>query len=64
MLGDALQQVPAVRNGALTSEQAAEMFLRVAISHYLVPHPEPDVLLANLRSFAGLPRRSSIRATG
>jgi len=64
LLGDALQQVPAVRTGALTSEQAAEMFLRVAISHYLVPHPEPDVLLANLRSFAGLPRRSSIRATG
>ena len=64
LLGDALQQVPAVRTGALTSEQAAEMFLRVAISHYLVPHPEPDVLLANLRSFAGLPRRSSVRATG
>jgi hypothetical protein len=53
-----------VRSGAMTSAQAAEMFLRVAISHYLVPHPEPDVLLANLRSFAGLPRRSAIRATG
>ena len=62
LLGDALQQVPAVRSGALTSEQAAEMFLRVAISHYLIPHPEPEVLLANLRSLAGLPRRSSIRA--
>ncbi len=64
LLGDALQQVPAVRSGASTSAQAAEMFLRIAISHYLVPHPDPDVLLANLRSFAGLPRRSSIRATG
>ena len=64
LLGDALQQVPAVRSGALTRAQAAEMFLRVAISHYLVPHPDPDVLLASLRSFAGLPRRSSIRATG
>jgi len=64
LLGDALRQVPAVRSGALTSEQAAEMFLRVAISHYLVPHPDPDLLLANLRSFAGLPRRPSIRATG
>ena len=53
LLGDALQQVPAVRNGALTSEQAAEMFLRVAISHYLVPHPEPDVLLANLQELRG-----------
>ena len=64
VLGDALRQVPAVHNGALTSEQAAEMFLRVAISHYLIPHPNPDVLLANLRNFACLPRRSSIRATG
>ncbi len=64
LLGDALQQVPAVRSGALTREQAAEMFLRVAISHYLVPHPHPEVLLANLRSFAGLSGRSTIRATG
>ena len=64
LLGDALRQVPAVRSGALTCEQAAEMFMRVAISHYLVPHPDPDRLLANLRSFAGLPRRTSIRATG
>ena len=64
LLGDALQQVPAVRSGEMTSEQAADMFLRVAVSHYLMPHPEPDVLLANLRSFAGLPRRSAIRATG
>ena len=61
-LGDALQQVPAVRSGAVTSQQAAEMFLRVAISHYLIPHPDPGVLLASLRSLAGLPRRSSIRA--
>ena len=28
----------------------------MAFSHYLVPHPEPEVLLANLRSFAGLSR--------
>ncbi len=64
LLGDALQQVPAVRSGHLSSEQAAELCLRVAYSHYLVPHPDPDVLLANLRSFAGLPRRSTMRATG
>jgi AcrR family transcriptional regulator len=54
LLGDALQQVPAVHSGALTSEQAAELFLRVSISHYLIPHPDPDVLLANLRSLVGL----------
>ena len=64
LLGDALQQVPSVRGGELSREQAAEMFLRVAYSHYLVPHAEPEVLLANLRSFAGLRRVSAIRATG
>ena len=64
LLGDALQQVPAVRTGAMTSQQAAELFLRIAYSHYLVPHPEPEILLANLRSFAGVARGSAIRATG
>jgi TetR/AcrR family transcriptional regulator, repressor for uid operon len=64
LLGDAFQQVPAVRSGELSSEQAVELLLRLAYSHYLIPHPEPEVLLANLRSFAGLPRRSAIRATG
>lgn len=64
LLGDAMQQVPAVRGGELSSEQAAELFLRLAYSHYLIPHPEPEGLLADLRSFAGLPRRSAIRATG
>jgi AcrR family transcriptional regulator len=63
-LGDAFETVPAVRLGHLTREQAAEMFLRVAYSHYLIPHPEPEVLLANLRSFAGMSRRSITRAVG
>jgi AcrR family transcriptional regulator len=62
LLGDAFETVPAVRLGHLTREQAAEMFLRVAYSHYLIPHPEPEVLLANLRSFAGMSRRSITRA--
>jgi AcrR family transcriptional regulator len=64
LLGNAFETVPAVRQGHLTREQAAEMFLRVAYSHYLVPHPEPEVLLANLRSLAGMPRRSITRAVG
>jgi len=58
LLGDAFKAVPAVRKGELTREQAAELFLRLAYSHYLLPHPEPEVLLANLRSFAGLSRHS------
>jgi TetR/AcrR family transcriptional regulator, repressor for uid operon len=64
LLGDAFQQVPAVRSGALSSEGAAELFLRLAYSQYLVPHPTPEVLVANLRRFAGLARGSAVRATG
>jgi len=58
LLGDAFEAMPAVRLGHLTREQAAELFLRLAYSHYLVPHPDPEIRLANLRSFAGLSRRS------
>jgi AcrR family transcriptional regulator len=64
LLGDAFDTVPAVHQQQLTREQAAELFLRVAYSHYLVPHPDPEVLLANLRSFAGLTRRSITKAAG
>ncbi|MET0737614.1 MAG: helix-turn-helix domain-containing protein [Acidimicrobiales bacterium] len=63
-LGDAFETVPAVRQGRLSREAAAEMFLRLAYSHYLVPHPDPEVLLADMRSFAGLPRRSITSAAG
>ena len=60
VLGDALDQIPAVRSGALTREQGAEMLLRVAYSHYLVPNPDPDRLLATMRVFVGVePQRSS-----
>jgi hypothetical protein len=48
----------------MTRAQAAEMFLRVAYSHYLVPHPDTDELLGTMRAFAGLPRRSLSRAVG
>jgi AcrR family transcriptional regulator len=64
LLGDAFARVPAVRNGALSREQAAEIFLRLAYSHYLVPHSDPEVLLAAMRSFAGLPRRSMRKVAG
>jgi AcrR family transcriptional regulator len=58
LLGDALLEVPAVRKGTLSRQQAAEMFLRLAYSHYLMPHPEPDALLATMWDFAGIPRRA------
>jgi AcrR family transcriptional regulator len=63
MLGDALEQVPTVHARVVTREQAAEMFLRVAYSQYLVPHPDVEELLATMRAFAGLPRRNRRRAT-
>jgi AcrR family transcriptional regulator len=59
LLDDALDEVPAVRSGTLSREQAAEMFLRLAYSHYLVPHRDADGLLATVRSFAGLQRRAT-----
>ncbi len=64
LLGPALDQVPAVRSKTMTRGQAAELFLRVAYSHYLVPHPDTEELLASVRAFAGLPRRSLTRAVG
>jgi len=64
LLGASLDQVPAVRSKEMGREQAAEMFLRVAYSHYLVPHPDTEELLACMRTFAGLPRRSLTRSVG
>ena len=64
LLGPALDEVPAVRSKAMTRAQAAEMFLRVAYSHYLVPHPDTEELLASVRTFAGLPPRSLTSAVG
>ncbi len=64
LLGTALDEVPAVRAGAMTRSQGAEMFLRMAYSHYLVPHADAEELLGLVRTFAGLPRRSLSRAAG
>ncbi len=64
LLGDAFEAVPAVRLGHLTSEQAAQLFLRLAYSHYLVPDPDPEMLLASVRSFVGLSSRSIASAAG
>ena len=54
VLGDALDQIPAVLSEVLTREQGAEMLLRIAYSHYLVPNPDTEHLLVTLRGFAGL----------
>jgi AcrR family transcriptional regulator len=62
VLGDALDEVPAVRSRQVTREQAAEVFLRLAYSQYLVPNPDAEELLATMRAFAGLPARRRRRA--
>ena len=54
LVGDALARLPAVRAKELSVEQAAELFLRLAYSHYLIPSPEPEVLLQCMRNMAGL----------
>jgi AcrR family transcriptional regulator len=64
LLGDAMFEVPAVRAGVLTPEQAAELFLRMAYSHYLVPHPDAEVLLAMMRDLAGISARSARSIAG
>lgn len=64
IVGDAMYAVPAVRLGHLSAIEAAELFLRLAYSHFLFPHPDPEVLLANLRSFAGMSTRAITSATG
>jgi AcrR family transcriptional regulator len=63
-LGDALLEVPAVRAGTLSREQAAELFLRLAYSHFLVPNADADALLATMRDFAGIPNRRTRALTG
>lgn len=59
LIGDSLARVPAVEAGELSVEQAAELFLRLAYSHYLVPSSEPGVLLHCMRSMAGLLAKAS-----
>ncbi len=54
LVGDSLARLPAVRAGELSVEQAAELFLRLAYSHYLIPSAEPERLLQCMRSLTGL----------
>lgn len=62
LLGNAMDLVPAVARGQLTREQAAEVFLRLTYSHYLIPGADPEQMLATIRAAVGLPRRSLSRA--
>lgn len=69
LLGDALDCIPAVADGHVSPHEATEILLRVAYSHYLVPHPDPDELLRALCGIAGIapvpaPRRPRARTSG
>jgi AcrR family transcriptional regulator len=64
LLDDALLEVPAVQIGALSKEQAAELFLRMAYSHFLLPHTDPEVFLAMMCDFAQISRRAVRRIAG
>ena len=55
LLGDAFFEVPAVRKGNLVERAGSgECSVRLAYSHYLVPHPDPDALLETMLDFAGV----------
>ncbi len=54
VLGDALDELPSVRSGLLAPQQGAEILLRLAYSHYLMPNADAQKLIAMLRAFAGL----------
>ena len=57
VLGEAFDEIPAVASRRITRQEAADLLLRLAYSHYLLPHPDPERLLHEIRGFAGLPRR-------
>lgn len=54
LLGDELARLPAVKGGKLSVGQAAELFLRLAYSHYLIPSADPEALLQCMRHMASL----------
>jgi AcrR family transcriptional regulator len=55
LIGDELQQAPAVRAGQATPGDLAELILRVAMSHFLLPHRDPARLRRALEAGVGLP---------
>jgi AcrR family transcriptional regulator len=59
---DVLATAPAVRTRATTTADLAEVLVRVVMSHFLLPHPDPDALLATLRGVAGARPRGAARA--
>ncbi len=57
LLGDALASTPTVLRGDTTPPELVEIIVRIAMSHYLLPHADPDALLRTLRALVGTSRR-------
>lgn len=53
LVGGALAEIPAVRAGRTTPGDVAELILRVAMSEFLLPAPDPDAGLRALRALVG-----------
>lgn len=62
LLGDALANSPPVRAGKVSTTGVSELLLRVAMSHYLLPHPDPDELLRTLQALLGGRAKGAPRA--
>jgi AcrR family transcriptional regulator len=54
LIGDSLAQAPAVRAGTATPANVADLIVRVAMSHFLLPHADPDALLRVLQASVGV----------
>ena len=55
LVGDALAELPAVRSGRTTAGELADLILRVAMSEFLLPAPDPEAGLRALRALVTSP---------
>ncbi len=58
-VGDALASAPAVRSGAITTGDLAELVVRVAMSNFLLPPVDHEAALATLRAMVGVRARAA-----
>jgi AcrR family transcriptional regulator len=58
---DVLAAAPPVASGRTTTAALAEVLVRVAMSHFLLPHADPAALLAALRGIVGVGAGGGVR---
>ncbi|HEY6533218.1 MAG TPA: helix-turn-helix domain-containing protein [Acidimicrobiales bacterium] len=54
LLGDALDTIPAVAAGEVSRREATELLLRLAYSHFLIPHSDSEAFLEAIHGLAGV----------